>query len=161
MANITLEDLNNSLDTFNKEFINNNLEMAYTIIPETLFKFNSPYINLKIGQNYYDCLIDTGATISVIPESIINKEKFNYLVDKRCIGEFKGVGTMKNIGRIHYLETEYNDFKIPLGFSVIEKNSPLNKIILGMDLIKSYQININFKKNQLEFENFNIPFQLI
>jgi hypothetical protein len=101
--------------------------LAYTNIPETLFPFNSPHINLKIGQNYYDCLIDTGATVSVIPENIIDKEKFNYLVDRRNKGKANGIGVMDIVGRIHYLETEYNDYKIPLGFCVIEKKVLLIK----------------------------------
>ena len=161
---LSIEDLNNAFsnieNTKKYELIEENYKLAYHNIPQSLFGSKSPYIQIKIGNNYYKTLIDTGAEVSVIPEDIILKENLDFLIDDRYKAKMYGIGNSDSIGKIHYLEIEYNNYKIPISFTVLSKNNKLNNLILGMNFINNYSININFKKYQLEFENFNIPFNL-
>jgi predicted aspartyl protease len=170
LTELIFENAYNQVMETNKkyELIEENYKLAYQNIPQSLFGAKSPYIRIKIGNNYYKTLIDTGAEMSVIPEIIVKNENLEYLIDDRYKSRMYGVGNSISLGKIHYLEitfskkkvndSEYDNYEIPNSFTVLPDSNGMDNIILGMDFINNYSININFKKYQLEFENFNIPF---
>jgi hypothetical protein len=69
------------------------------------------------------------------------------LVDRRFAGIAKGVGTQKIIGRVHMTQVQIEDQYLASSFSILEEQ-PMD-MLLGLDMLKRHQCNIDLKENVL------------
>lgn len=69
------------------------------------------------------------------------------LVDRRWAGIAKGVGTQKIIGRVHIAQIQVENDFLSSSFSILEEQ-PMD-MLLGLDMLKRHQCNIDLKENVL------------
>lgn len=69
------------------------------------------------------------------------------LVDKRWAGIAKGVGTQKIIGRVHVAQIQLENDYLASSFSILEEQ-PMD-MLLGLDMLKRHQCNIDLRNNVL------------
>lgn len=78
------------------------------------------------------------------------------LIDKRFSGIAKGVGTSKIVGRIHLVQLQLGGQFLACSMSVIEGDGP--DMLLGLDMLKRHQCNINLLDNVLVVHEERISF---
>ncbi len=141
-----------------EKIIDANYELAYERIPESLFRCNMINIEGLINDKKVTIFVDTGAEHSIIGYDKAKELGIDYLIDKRHNGIARGVGQQEIIGRIHYVELGVNNYLLPLGFSVLKDFNIETDILLGIDILVSNGINIDFINKCLVFNNIKIPF---
>lgn len=124
------------------------IKKARDIIPETYICSPSIFITGKINDYTIKFLIDTGAQMSVIPQNVAIACELNDIIDESYCGKIKGVGHDKVMGRIHYVEVNFDWGILPCSFTIC-KNPDLIPII-GIDILNSHGVIINFKTKCLE-----------
>lgn len=131
-------------------------------IPGFIIPTNLIIINVLINDVPLKALIDTGATMSVLFKNSIKKCKLDSLVDKNYKTNINGINGFNNklsYGKIWYLDININNYCIPCSFTILDNIDKNIDIILGIDFLSIYNINIDFKNKQLIFEsNFKILF---
>ena len=137
----------------NSIIINANLNKAYETIPESFIPItNGLYIDGKINGKKINFLVDTGANISIMSLKQAKDLGIDYLIDHHYKGSVKGVnGTAKMIGRIHYLEIEFDKgVLVPCGFTIINSST---RAIIGLNTMMSHAANIDLKNKEITFSN--------
>ena len=141
-----------------KEIIDANYQLAVNNIPESLIPIQKMlFINGKINEKPLKIFVDTGAQISVMSHSLTKELGIDFLIDYHCEGFIVGVGHTTKIGKIHYLEIEFEgNLKLPLSFTIL-KNDEF-KIILGLDTMMSQGSLIDLKNKTITFGNLKLKF---
>ena len=134
--------------------IYDNIKKARDFIPETYFKSPSIFITGKINGHSVKFLIDTGAQMSVISKNIAIACNLDDIIDEAHCGKILGVGNDKIMGRVHYVEVMFDWGILPCGFTVC-KNPNLVPII-GIDILNSHGVIIDFKNKILQIGNNKI-----
>jgi len=147
MCGIDKEDFNETLNGDFDNHISSNLEKALNEIPESLIKYSS-HVICKINDVEVDFLIDTGAMVSLLPSSIIEKCKLTHLIDKNFQSNLIGVGgTSKTGGRLHYVNLDFPCGSFPCGFTCHDVLD--NKPILGLDVILNLNIKLDYSRRKM------------
>lgn len=166
-----------SSSNLNKQ-IEQNLLMAYEIIPEMLFPTNLIYLNGKINGINTNVMVDSGATCCFTYKSVIKKCGLEYLIDTNCTKMIMGAhGIKPSFGTIWFVEIEIELEKnhwvsIPISVDIIDDTNIINtddtvknnekklELILGMTFLKSYRANIDFSLMTITLnKNIKIKFK--
>lgn len=78
------------------------------------------------------------------------------LIDTRFSGIAKGVGQGKITGRVHSVMVKIGAQHLPCSLTILEGDGP--DMLLGLDMLKRHQANINLKKDRLEINDEEIEF---
>ena len=70
------------------------------------------------------------------------------LIDERFVGEAKGVGTQKIVGRIHQAPLKVGTQFMPVMITVLEKEQDID-FIFGLDMLRRHQCCVDLPKNKL------------
>ena len=131
--------------------IEENYYKAYDEIPESFIPATMVYLNAKINGNDVKFLVDTGAQTSILPFNIVKCCNLDHLIDDKVSGQLRGVGQDKIMGRIHYVEVELGFGVIPCSFTICSNNEMIP--LLGVDMMKTMGLTLNFKKRIIEIED--------
>uniref|UniRef100_A0A158P9K7 Asp_protease domain-containing protein n=1 Tax=Angiostrongylus cantonensis TaxID=6313 RepID=A0A158P9K7_ANGCA len=129
------------------ENINYSYALEYT--PEAYIPVYMLYIKMEINGHPVKAFIDSGAQVSIMSEACARRCQLSHLIDKRFTGTARGVGGIqKFVGKIHSCQVKVEDHYFPCNFDVMADREM--DLLLGLNILKRHQCNINLKANVLE-----------
>lgn len=141
---------------------------AYEISPESFVPVLMLYIDTEIigfdrNRNPYSTripvFVDSGAQQTVMSADTAKRVGLFQLIDTQFAGVARGVGSARILGRIHLAEMRIGGHVYNLSFTVLENTGSPMEVLLGLDMLKKHQCNINLQKNMLEFgDGHAVPF---
>ncbi|KAG2732334.1 hypothetical protein G9P44_004751 [Scheffersomyces stipitis] len=136
------------LDIIRQEQIQENMELAYNITPESFTTVDMLYINIVINGEKVQAFVDSGAQTTIISPRLAEKVGIDRLIDRRYRGIAQGVGQQTIEGKIHSVPITIGDSKIeiPCSFTVLDTSVDL---LFGLDMLKRHKCVIDLDKNVL------------
>lgn len=143
------------LEIIEQRNIEENLQNALDLTPESFTKVDMLYINVEIDGFPIKAFVDSGAQGTIISPKLAEKCNLHRLIDRRFSGIAKGVGSGEIIGRIHSAPLKIGGIFVPCSFTVLDTNVDM---LLGLDMLKRHQANIDLKNNVLKIADTETPF---
>jgi hypothetical protein len=105
-------------------------------------------------------IIDTGAQLSIMSESLLKKCRLSQDMDTRYTGKAIGIGQSDILGRVLNLPIQMGPISFKSGVSVLKDCRV--EFIIGMDMLDKFESEINLKDRWIKFKSENkeyiIPF---
>lgn len=131
------------------ENLNYTYAQALEHTPEAYIPVHMLYIRMEINGRPVKAFVDSGAQVSIMSEACAQRCQLSHLIDKRFTGTAKGVGGMqKFVGKIHSCQVKVEDHYFPCNFDVMADREM--DLLLGLNILKRHQCNLNLKANMLE-----------
>jgi len=138
------------------ENIASNLEAGLEHNPEAFGAVIMLFIPAKINGQQVLAFVDSGAQSTIISKDCAERVGILRLLDTRFQGIAKGVGTAKILGRVHLALLSVGDQVLECTFTVLESFG--YDILLGLDMMRKYQVILDLKDNCLRIHEAVIPF---
>ncbi|KAL3234613.1 DNA damage-inducible protein 1 [Nakaseomyces bracarensis] len=138
-----------------KQVIDEQLRNALEYTPEVFAQVSMLYINMEINGHPVKAFVDSGAQMTIMSPKLAEKTELKRFIDKRFIGEARGVGTGKILGRIHQAQVKIESQFVPCSFVVLDSNVDL---LLGLDMLKRHQACIDLENNVLRIAGTETKF---
>lgn len=145
------------MEIIRQQQIDENLQLAADISPESFVPVSMLYIKLRIKGTSIYALVDSGAAHTIISSEIAEKCGLSNLIDTRYITEARGVGKQTSKGRIHSAPVSIGDSNadIPCSFTVSDCNVDC---LFGLDMLKRHKCSIDLSKNALVIGDIETQF---
>lgn len=136
------------LELIRQDQINKNMELAYDITPESFTSVSMLYIKIKVNNQPVQAFVDSGAQQTIISPRLAEKVGIDRLIDRRFVGEARGVGSTQILGKIHSVPISIgeSEIQIPCSFMVIDTQVDL---LFGLDMLKRHKCVIDLAGNKL------------
>ncbi|CCK71216.1 Ddi1p KNAG_0G01580 [Huiozyma naganishii CBS 8797] len=135
--------------------IDEQLRYAYEFTPEVFTTVSMLFINLEINGHPVKAFVDTGAQMTMMSTKLAELTGLTRLIDRRFIGEARGVGTGKILGRIHQAQLKIETQYIPGSFAVLDTGIDL---LFGLDMLRRHQAIIDLKDNVMKIAGVETKF---
>lgn len=128
--------------------IDENLQLAYDISPESFVQVNMLYIKLRINGHETFALVDSGAQQTIIHPKLAEEFGILKFLDKRYAAMSIGIGSARTEGRIHSVPVSLGDsnLEVPCSFTVIETHVG---ILFGLDMLRRHKCLIDLGQDAL------------
>lgn len=128
----------------------NAYELAYDTIPEMFVPVNSILVDGKINNIPIKILFDTGADLSVISNTAVDKLNMNDMIDTQASTICKGVnGMAMTLGELWFIELEIANNIFPVKLTVLRTDFIDYDMIIGLNFMRSYKARIDFVSNEI------------
>ena len=121
------------------------------------------HLMLYSKANGYDCTlcVDTGAQITCASVEYVTKIGLEAVIDRRCVGQMKGVGTTNMVGVIHACPIKFGNSVYSVRVSVLEKFGQDNDtdfdMLLGCDFLKARRCVIDLEYDKMRVDGIWLP----
>lgn len=146
-----------------EEKIEENLMMAMEYHPEVFGSITMLYVSCRINETTIKAFVDCGAQTTIISKSCALRCGLEDLIDVRFAAIAHGVGSGKILGRIHSVQLKLGSLFLPCSLTVLDNdsssslsNASLPDVLLGLDMLKRYQISIDLFDNDLKIKGESI-----
>ncbi|KAH3663435.1 hypothetical protein WICMUC_005961 [Wickerhamomyces mucosus] len=143
------------LEIINENNIEENMRHALDITPESFASVTMLYINVEVNGYPIKAFVDSGAQSTIINTALAERCNLTRLIDKRFRGVAQGVGQSEILGRVHSAPLKIENAFIPCSFTVLDTHVDM---LLGLDMLKRHQANIDLKHNVLRIAEIETPF---
>ncbi|KAG0683476.1 DNA damage-inducible protein 1 [Pichia californica] len=134
----------------------NNLNQAYEENPEFFADVTMLYIKISINGQELPAFVDTGAQRSLITPQLCEKCDLNHLIDRRFKMQARGVGSKQSEGRIHSVPMNISGELCATSLTVLDIGGV--GLLIGLDWMKRFRIQIDLEKNGLVIDGKLVPF---
>ena len=134
-------------EKIHEENIEANMKAALEQNPESFVKVDMLYIDCTVNGYPVRGLVDCGAQATIMSPACAERCNIHRLIDTRWTGIATGVGTQRIIGRIHMAQLQIGEDILLTSFQILE-NQRID-MLLGLDLLKNYQCQIDLRRNLL------------
>lgn len=128
--------------------VDENMQLAYDILPESFTSVNMLYIKIKVNGVEAQAFVDSGAQTTIISPKLAEKCGISRLIDKRFVGEARGVGSQRIEGKIHSVPIRIGDSQadIPCSFIVMDTSVDL---LFGLDMLRRHKCVLDLQRDVL------------
>lgn len=130
--------------------VEENFSLAQEHLPEGFGQVCMLYVGLELNGVSVKAFVDSGAQQSILSKAFAEKCGLDSLIDTRFKGTALGVGKAPIIGRVHLAPLKIGARFCPASFIVLDDSKM--ELMLGLDMLKRYQMCIDLKKNALVVE---------
>lgn len=136
------------LEIIRQEQIDQNMQLAYDISPESFTSVNMLYVDISVNGHKVQAFVDSGAQVTIISPRLAAEVGIEHLIDKRFQGEARGVGSQPIMGKIHSVPIAIGDstVEIPCSFMVIDTSVDL---LFGLDMMRRHKCVIDLQRDVL------------
>jgi hypothetical protein len=132
------------------------------MIMEAAIPYTLRYLKAEFNGYEFKVLVDTGASISIMTETMSKSLSVDHLIDTRMKGKVHGVGNSNILGCILNLNIRLgvsdNVINAPTNFRVIEDGFDKHMVILGLDFLTSHKCMISFIDQTITIDNQPLKF---
>ncbi|CDH10856.1 probable DNA damage-inducible protein 1 [Zygosaccharomyces bailii ISA1307] len=142
-------------ELINQQEIDEQMRNALEYTPEMFTTVHMLFIHLEINGHPVKAFVDTGAQATIMSTKLAESTGLARLIDRRFVGEARGVGTGKIIGKIHQAQVKIETQYIPCSFTVLDTEVDL---LLGLDMLKRHQACVDLQKDVLKIAGVETKF---
>ncbi|SJM87297.1 probable DNA damage-inducible protein 1 [Zygosaccharomyces bailii] len=142
-------------ELINQQEIDEQMRNALEYTPEMFTTVHMLFIHLEINGHPVKAFVDTGAQATIMSSKLAENTGLARLIDRRFVGEARGVGTGKIIGKIHQAQVKIETQYIPCSFTVLDTEVDL---LLGLDMLKRHQACVDLQKDVLKIAGVETKF---
>jgi hypothetical protein len=106
-------------------------------------------IPVEINGKVVKALVCTGAQSSIISLACASDIGIDTLIDKRCAGVSRGIGTASILGRIHSVSMRVVSKDYYMAFSVMDSRVTAFEVFLGLDFFRRFKCRLEFGPSRL------------
>lgn len=142
-------------ELINQQDIDEQMHNALEYTPEMFTSVHMLFVSLEINGHPVKAFVDTGAQSTIMSTRLAESTGLARLIDKRFVGEARGVGVGKILGRIHQAQVKIETQYVPCSFTVLD--SPVD-LLLGLDMLKRHQACVDLQKDVLRIAGVETKF---